>query len=64
MRIQVSQERFVAGLDGWDSDLIDAKRREAKLAGGAALDDVTSPSPVLEDFPDERLKLLFVCAHL
>lgn len=43
--------------------LTDIARRDARIELHDDLPEVDAPPPDMSDFPDERLKLMFVCAH-
>ncbi|MEM9794538.1 MAG: DUF6596 domain-containing protein [Pseudomonadota bacterium] len=43
--------------------LIDMSRRDARLEWHGDVPDVDAQEPSIDHFPDERLKLMFVCAH-
>ncbi|MEM7472007.1 MAG: DUF6596 domain-containing protein [Pseudomonadota bacterium] len=43
--------------------LTDMSRRDARIDYRDAVPDAAEPAETADDFPDERLKLMFVCAH-
>lgn len=43
--------------------VIDMARRDARIDFRNDVPEPGAPAPAMDDFPDERLKLMFVCAH-
>lgn len=43
--------------------LTDIKRRDARIDYHDVVPDIAEPASAKDDLPDERLKLMFVCAH-